>query len=166
MRSRAWPLSVVRICARWASVSCQPTSLACPGIPKEFADVLTAPALQYMVDVYRRTLLVDRKIKLQSLLEHRKSALSDCRSVCQVRVVLPSEAPSSESNSAAHHRAEKVCDRQRGSILLPDRFGSFCSSAQLQDVKLEDGTVALGYRQDTRAIRQDREWKVRSWQSL
>jgi len=37
---------------------------------------------------------------------------------------------------------------------------SLSSPAQLQNVKLQDGTVALGYRDDTRSIRENASWKV------
>ncbi len=90
MRSNACPLLEVSDAkSSECQSSCEsreqtPSPFRFAGVPKQYSDILCTPALEYMVDVYRRTLLVDRKFRLQSLLEHRKSGFVGATSCCSL----------------------------------------------------------------------------------
>lgn len=95
--------------------------------PEAYADLLSPQALNFAVDLYRRSLTFQHA--LQPALAHRKMK----------RNCLNRAASALAEASSQHKNQAKVA---------------------LQDVRLDDGTVALGYRPDTKGLRDDLSWKV------
>lgn len=91
----------------------------------EYADLLSPQALNFAVDLYRRSLTF--RNGLQPALAHRKM--------------------------------KRHC-LNRAAAALAERNQQSHAKIALQDVQLEDGTVALGYRPDTKSMRDDPSWKV------